>query len=205
MTMNKLYISSINNFSDEDFDKYYKKASIQRKEAIDILHYMPQKKLSLMAEMLLVYGLKQNKLYKKIEYVFGTNGKPYLKNNINFNFSHSEDYAICAISDDEIGCDIEKIKEANLATAKRFYSEKEYENVLKDNSKFFKYWTLKESYLKANGVGIKGLKEALIDIDTFTMINDKDYHLHEIGVIDGYSVAVCTKNDKEIESELVCF
>lgn len=203
--MNKLYISSISNFSDEDFEKYYKKASIQRKEAIDILRYMPQKKLSLMAEMLLIYGLKENNIYKKIEYIFGTNGKPYLKNNINFNFSHSKDYAICAISDDEIGCDIEKIKEANLATAKRFYSEKEYENVLKDNSKFYKYWTLKESYLKANGVGIKGLKEALIDLDSLTIPNNNDYHLHEVNMVDGYCIAVCTKNNEEIESKLVFF
>ena len=122
---------------------------------------------------------------------------------LEFNLSHSGDYAICAISDDEVGCDIEKIKDVNLKIAKRFFSEEEYNNVLKDNKLFFRYWTLKESYLKAKGIGIKGLDNAKIDIESLTLINDDKYHLYELNIIDGYNIALCLSNNENYEYKII--
>ena len=44
-----------------------------------------------------------------------------------FNRSHSGKYVLFAVSEMEIGCDIEKIKEVKWKLAKRFFSEKEYD------------------------------------------------------------------------------
>lgn len=201
--MNKLYIGSIQNLSNEDFNLYYSKASIQRKEKIDAFRFINDSKLSLMAEMLLRYALKENKLNEDINYLYNENKKPYLKDNIYFNLSHSGDYAICAISENEVGCDIEKIKDVNLKIAKRFFYEEEYNNVLKDNKLFFRYWTLKESYLKAKGIGIKGLDNAKIDIESSTINNDNKYHLYELNIIDGYNIALCLSNNENYEYEII--
>jgi len=103
------------------------------------------------------FGLRE----KQINYGFGEVGKPYIKNcdDIHFNISHSGDYAVCAISDCEVGIDIQKIEKPNLQVAKRFFAKNEYEYIANqpdEKSKsdaFYRIWTLKESFVKAIGVG----------------------------------------------------
>ena len=95
--------------------------------------------------------------------VFGKNvfGKPFLKNNkIFFNISHSAEKIAIAISDKQIGVDIEKIAEHNLKIAKRCFVKQEEEFVFSGQTqeeikkRFYVIWTLKESYLKYKGVGL---------------------------------------------------
>ena len=56
------------------------------------------------------------------------NGKPRLLKYLNFfyNISHSGDYAICAVSDSEVGVDIQKIRKPDMRIAKRYFTEDEY-------------------------------------------------------------------------------
>jgi 4'-phosphopantetheinyl transferase len=84
-----------------------------------------------------------------------------------YNLSHSGEYVLCAISDTDdhslkIGCDVEIIKEAKLILAKRFFAKDEYEKLLtfsddKEllNRRFYRFWVLKESLMKATGQGMK--------------------------------------------------
>jgi 4'-phosphopantetheinyl transferase len=101
---------------------------------------------------------------KEIVFDTTTSGKPILKNHpeLQFNLSHSEELALCAISKNPVGIDIEYLnKEINcLDVAKRFFSDAEY-NFLKSmvnpeklRLEFFKLWTEKEAYLKSQGRGI---------------------------------------------------
>lgn len=88
--------------------------------------------------------------------------KPFLKDsNIHFNFSHAEDFAICAIvAGGSVGVDVEEIKEIDVnAMAKIVFSEEEKRSVenLSDEKKrlaFYTIWTGKEAYGKALGCGI---------------------------------------------------
>ena len=102
------------------------------------------------------------------------NGKPYFveHRDIYFNLSHSGEYAVCVIGNTENGIDIEGKRENVLKTARRFFSENEYNWVVegvndKDKlTRFLRLWTLKESYSKVTGKGIAyGIKEALFTID----------------------------------------
>ena len=98
-----------------------------------------------------------------MNYHYGANEKPYLKGkqDIYFNLSHSEDVAVCAISLWEVGCDIEKISDIPLNIAKKYFCESEYDLISSQKTQeakqemFFRLWTLKESYIKMTGMGMR--------------------------------------------------
>ena len=91
-------------------------------------------------------------------------GKPFLIHDrpIFFNLSNSDGLCVFAFSGDgEVGIDLERIREMSdieqLIQKNLTNREKEY--VLKDPDKklrrFFRFWTYKESYLKAIGEGMR--------------------------------------------------
>ena len=128
----------------------------------------------------------------------GDNGKPYLASSaVFFNLSHSGERAMCAVSDMEVGCDVQKIGEANLKIAGRFFSpsERQLLNSIEDESEkikmFYRLWTLKESYVKALGTG---LKTPLGSFSVTTGENVNGYHFKEYYTSDGYVYAVCGKS-----------
>lgn len=118
------------------------------------------------------------------------NGKPFAEG-ICFNLSHSGNYVICAVSDREVGCDIEQMKEAPKQIASRVFSpaEMEYlEQITGEayNREFFRIWTQKESYLKMIGRGLR------LPLDTLEI---RDCYLKEYQ-IPGYQITVCAlEND----------
>ena len=85
-------------------------------------------------------------------------GKPYLKNSgVFFNISHCIGLAVCGIDNCEIGVDVENIREFPERVLKRSFSQREAEAVISSESPdetFFRVWTLKESFVKAIGIGI---------------------------------------------------
>lgn len=81
---------------------------------------------------------------------------------LRFNLSHTKGLIICAVTlEDDIGCDVENITRSNdvLAIANRYFSATETTELFtlpieQQRSRFFDYWTLKESYIKAWGLGL---------------------------------------------------
>lgn len=88
-------------------------------------------------------------------------GKPYLKNfpDIHYNISHTKGVIICAISNEPIGVDIERIKKVNHRIVKRFFTVNEQNYILsntgKQSERFIEIWTMKESYVKWQGKGME--------------------------------------------------
>ena len=65
-------------------------------------------------------------------------GKAYISNheNIHFNLSHSGKMVLCAISDREVGADIEYIDPTiDLNIAKHYFYNSEYENIMNAKNK----------------------------------------------------------------------
>lgn len=93
-------------------------------------------------------------------------GKPFLTKEqgrvqIDFNISHTHEYAVIAIGLSAVGIDIERVRgEINpLALAKRFFSQAEYQAlsalpVCEQVNAFIYAWTIKEAWVKASGRGI---------------------------------------------------
>ena len=91
-------------------------------------------------------------------------GKPYCKNDesLFFNISNSGGLCVFAFSrDNEVGIDLEKIRpltdleemiEKNFTAGEQKYIRKHKDEELR---RFFFYWTIKESYLKAIGEGMR--------------------------------------------------
>lgn len=112
---------------------------------------------------------------KSLRIIRSEKGKPLLlnRNDVHFNISHSGDWVVVALSEKEVGIDVEKIREPEYRIAERFFSSFELKqlNALKGDVKkirFFELWTLKESYLKLLG---KGLTQSL---GSFSVIKEMD-------------------------------
>lgn len=196
--------------------------SAERKDKVLRYRFLKDRVLSLGAELLLRKALRECGIeIPEIRYGFETNGKPFLKGveGFNFNISHSEDIVMVAVSENETGCDIEKITETDLDIAKKFFFREEYENIAalpaseERNELFFRYWTLKESFMKATGLGMR------LPLDSFQILigNDgktgvrqsvdtKNYNFTEIDAVQGYKCAVCTAgNAAETNVKIVDF
>lgn len=87
-----------------------------------------------------------------------TSGKPYLKNKpeVFFNLSHCKKGVACAVSDCEVGVDIQDYVDYKESTALYFMSREEQLQAKAQNprAEFTRLWTLKESYGKYTGMGI---------------------------------------------------
>jgi 4'-phosphopantetheinyl transferase len=102
------------------------------------------------------------------EWIFTTNrfGKPVVANgapesNLQFNLSHTEGLVACVVARDrEVGIDVENVgRSVNLDVARRFFAPAEvaFLEQLPDDQRqasFFLFWTLKEAYVKARGLGL---------------------------------------------------
>ncbi|WP_044260305.1 4'-phosphopantetheinyl transferase family protein, partial [Richelia intracellularis] len=75
-----------------------------------------------------------------------------------------------------------------LSLAKQFFAPSEYSLIQslppqQKQEMFFRYWTCKEAYLKATGVGLSKLREIEINIgmkDSAELNNSPNWHLIEI-------------------------
>lgn len=160
----RLYTLDTEELSDETyFRKCYESLSVFRQQKIDSYRFLADKKLSLGVGLLLDRGLAEYGLREaEVRVAQKENGKPYLPDypEIHYNLSHSGNMALAVFAGTEIGCDIEQIQSANLKLAKRFFSSKEYSYIAElegesQNYAFCRLWTLKESFLKVTGMGMK--------------------------------------------------
>lgn len=87
-------------------------------------------------------------------------GKPFIENAPQFNISHSGEYVICAVDEEPIGVDIERINRMKGPIFNRIASPLEKEKASKLSKSelpeyYCKVWTRKESLLKLTGEGIR--------------------------------------------------
>lgn len=84
-------------------------------------------------------------------------GKPYFKKYpLHFNISHSGEYLAIAISANPVGVDIQEPKQIKDGMFKKVVQPKEQSLIGIDSQKdFLRLWTLKESFVKAEGKGLR--------------------------------------------------
>lgn len=160
-----LELLCIEDIKPEEYEYYYSLLSETKKKKIDALHFEKDKRLSVCAEMIAKKMIAKHCSVKAEEIVILTDsgGKPYAENiNIYFNISHSGDMVACALSNNPIGIDIEKIREIDDKLIHFVCTDEELEYVCSDielkTQRFFEIWTAKEAYFKCYGTGITDLK-----------------------------------------------
>lgn len=118
--------------------------------------------------------------------IYNEFGKPYLVNNpIYFSISHDKNVCVIAISNKNIGIDIEALTYRSSVTSK-YFNESEQTKLMNSNNKeydFTKIWVMKESYIKMLGIGLEyGLK----NVDTFKIKNMIDIKRYK-----NYLISIC--------------
>ena len=174
-------------------------------------------------------GLQRNANPLSLSYSYSKYGKPYLKGkeNIYFNVSHSRDYVVCAFSDNEVGIDIQVHKKWKKELVQRFFSEEDKKLLARlenegfaPSEMFFCMWTVKESYMKLTGEGMRqGLDATVIELEekegfgkgTIKKKEEKGVGAYfktyqEYDGINKYSMAVCSyEPPKGIQKKEVFF
>jgi len=185
---------------------------------VKIMNYKndDDKKRSLISELLIRAAAheKLNIPAEKCKISYNPYGKPYIDNvrHFKFNISHSGGYVAIATGRQKVGVDIELKKEIDMSVAKRFFTQNEYEYIRSFVSEsdrrdaFYTLWTLKESYIKAVGKGLKiPLNSFELTIgDKISVKDNTKYNFKFICKrIEGYAIAVCYVEEK-VDDILYC-
>ena len=106
----------------------------------------------------------------QLRFEYGKYGKPYLKNiMLQFSLSYTHGAYIIALSDGEIGADIELLRAAKPHVANRCFTDSENRYLHQDarlfDRRFYKLWTQKEAYLKYTE---QGFYQPLKNIDVLS-------------------------------------
>lgn len=174
-----IYILKINrNIGKDDFNRLFGHVSEEKKERISRFYRYEDAQRALLGDVLIRYAICKRLGIRDRDLVFGTNkyGKPVLHkpNGIYFNISHSGHWVVCAVDDSTVGIDVEMIKPIDINIAEKFFSRNEYISLISQQEEmqlkyFYMIWTLKESYIKAEGKGLN------IPLNSFTIrIKGKD-------------------------------
>ena len=129
------------------------------------------------------------------------NGKGRIENreNLFFNISHSKDYVVLALSDKEVGIDIQEIKPLKANVPKRFFTDIDNEYIDQNEDerieRFTKVWSAKESFAKLTGNGIgEGFASFYEDFEKMVIIdaktNEEKAKISEISVDEKYKCFV---------------
>ncbi len=130
-------------------------------------------------------------------------GKPRLVTpaGLFFNLSHSDGKIVCALSDGEVGCDVQRVGTAGYTKVMRRFTdgERAFISGAGENAAdmFFRLWTIKESYLKALGVGLSRPLDSfeVRFTDGRARISDPEtggkWNVWELSMDGGYKIACC--------------
>ncbi len=155
--MLKLYLTTLpkeERSIPEELLSQYRRGKLSR-QSNALLH-----RRSLTSELLLRHALREQGCDVSGPLLIGTgeHGKPFLiGGRYCFNLSDSGELLLCALSDREIGADIQELTSFNEAVVRRFFAPDEAESVCsaadRDDA-FTALWTKKESWCKALGAGL---------------------------------------------------
>ena len=125
-------------------------------------------------------------------------GKPTFDSalGLHFNISHAGDRVMAAVSDAEVGCDVERIVPIDDGMQKMIFADAERASLTslfgeaRDRA-FIRLWVRKESFVKAVGKGMN------IDFSAFSALvrpPSSDWFWHDVDFGDGYLGCVCARD-----------
>ena len=186
------------------YRRCYAEATPQRRQKADAYRRAEDRRLSLAAAMLLKRALPDAG-----PVLADARGKLYSPDGMQFNLSHAGRWAALAVGPLPVGVDIERRRTEARGVAQRFFCPEEtalleaQTDPEKRNALFFRLWTLKESFLKATGLGLElPLNAFCISFENGEprvkhAVNGRDYRFREYFCVDGYALSVCAENAGE--------
>ena len=149
----------LDQYTDEAYEKHLASLPTWRREKA--LHYkkLDDRKRCVLAFVLLQHALREEYGITEVpEFVYNEFGKPSLPNlPVHFSISHCKDAVACAVSDHNIGIDVESIVPYTPDVARRVCTADELKMLEQSSNKdveFIKLWTAKEAISKYEGMGL---------------------------------------------------
>lgn len=194
----KVYSLNTTDLTDEQLSEFGKSMSDERKEEISVMKNSASVKQRIAADYLCRKAVSEFCSIPANDIIIRKtpSGKPYAENaKAEFSISHSKDIAICAVSENEIGVDAEKIRKVNFRAATRFATEEEIAYIGENTERFFEIWTLKEAYFKCIGTGLGAdIKNVSFRIENGKVeCSEKGFECSFYPLADGYCCSICEK------------
>ena len=141
-----------------DLEAALKEISAQRREQARVLAYQLLKE-GLRQE----YGITENPIFE-----YNEHGKPLIIGHpeIFFNLSHCKEAAICVVSDQPVGIDVESIRGYKESLVNYTMNDEEIAQIKSAENPaatFIRLWTMKEATTKLIGTGISNDMKTVID------------------------------------------
>ncbi len=158
--MTEVTIANCSCFTNQElFFKGMEVVSHDRQKKVNQAKSLQGKIQRLGAGVLLNHVLKKQNLSERdMEYSVDSFGKPVFSNcsDLHFNLSHSGDWVICALSDRQVGADVQVISEYQKRIAERCFSQQDVAYLMKlsgevQNREFTRLWARKEARVKYFG------------------------------------------------------
>lgn len=140
---------------------------------------------------------------RNARFVHGKRGKPSLPSHRPFNITHAGNYAVLALSKEPVGVDVERVRPINWRRMSARFFHPHEQRFLEESADpvewFFTIWTLKESYLKAEGQGFS------VSPRTFCILprgnsaefeGGTGYRFRSYDAFPGYCLSVCGRESE---------
>lgn len=153
---------------------------------------------SLLGKHLLIKAMKDLDIRIDLnEISYTAAGRPYLANLPDFNISHSGNRVVCVLEEEgKVGIDIEVIQSVDHSEFKSCFSPQEWHALMQATAPltlFYKYWTIKEAILKADGRGITDNLRSLDVSGAFAItLDDQLWHVNAIEAFEGYACHIAS-------------
>ena len=136
-----------------------------------------------------IYGIPSSSIIKD------ENGKPFFeeREDIYFSLSHSGDYVMCALSNEPVGADIQKIRKMSAQMVSRIFTEREL-----NEEDPISLWCLKESFVKLKGYLDRRYNEIEFIKDGQNYIGPENCKGTVVDCVEGYCMAVCSYKNKNV-------
>lgn len=191
-----LYSDKELSYSDKLFSDYRKK-KLSRQMNPHI------RKQSVVSELLLGYALRESGHFigSPLSIVTGQYGKPALEGkDCHFSLSHSDHAAVCALSDGEVGADIQKLTPIKKELVKRYFAAEEQSYVqcaAEADRAFTMVWTMKESFCKYSGEGLH------LPLASFNVFDPALYPRFQVFDLEDYQMSVFSQKKRNHPAELI--
>ena len=167
----KIYVSE--EIWDFDLKTALEEISEQRREQALKFKYELGQRLCVLAYRLLKQGLREEYgITENPVFEYNEHGKPSIVGHpdIFFNLSHCKEAAVCVVSDQPVGVDVESIREYKDGLVHYSMNEEEIQQIESSEHPdrvFIRLWTMKEASLKLIGTGISNDLKTAIDYQRF--------------------------------------
>jgi 4'-phosphopantetheinyl transferase len=167
----------------------------------------------LLGKLLLIEALKKHGIDTDFwDYVeHNSYERPYLTlQGYDFNISHSGNYVMCAVGRNiRLGVDIEENRNIDFKNFLGIMTPEQWDEIRRADypiKEFYRYWTIKESVIKADGRGFSiPLDKLILNHNHTVLVDEKLWFVQELPVHNQYNAALATDQLSEFKMHKMDF